>query len=311
MWDKVSALDPRQDYRVVRFDQGCSAEVYIALSAENHRCLILRSSGLPIRPVEKQKLEIKHDDTIPGLVLSLADSDYQDLFDDLVVSLYGVIKSESSTADAQEAFIRQFRKWVALFEVEHTQSPSEETILGLIGELHVLEELLGDADDLEVNKILSSWRGPYDETQDFILEDKNLEVKTIGSRASSIQVNSLSQLTEEHGKGLELVVRTVSSSSDMGVSLSDTFQRVVEQTVQRGGDATILFEAISQKGLSTQNIADYDYLKYLFKLEKVYDANVSGFPRLTANNISPAITKASYTVSLEGLEPFLVREAEL
>lgn len=311
MWDKVSALDPRQDYRVVRFDQGCSAEVYIALSAEDHRCLILRSSELSMRPIEKQKLEIKYDDTIPGLVLSLADNDYQDLFDDLVVSLYGVIKSESSTTDAEQAFIRQFRKWVALFEAEHIQSLNEETILGLIGELHVLEELLGDASDLEVNKILSSWRGPYDETQDFVLEDKNLEVKTITSRASSIQINSLSQLTEEHGKGLELVVRTVSSSADTGVSLSETFQRVVEQTVQRGGDATILFEAISQKGLSTRNIADYDYLKYLFNMEKIYDAEVSGFPKLTAHNISPAITKASYIVSLEGLEPFLVREAEL
>ena len=311
MWDRVSALDLQLPYRAVRFDKECSAEVYVALSAENQRCLILRSGTLPMKPLEKQKLQIKFDDTIPGLVLKLADNDYQDLFDDLVVSLYGAIKSESHAKDAQEAFVRQFRKWAALFEVEHKKNLSEETILGLIGELHVLEALLNDTDDIEVNKILSSWRGPYDETQDFVLEDKNLEVKTVTSKATAVSISSLSQLTEEHGKGLELLVRTVSSCADRGVSLSGTFHRVVEQAVQRGGDSAILFEAISQKGLSTKNIVDYDHLKYRFHEEKVYDGLMSEFPKLTGSNISPAITKVSYTVSLAGLEPFLLREVDL
>ena len=52
----------------------------------------------------------------------------------------------------------------------------------------------------------------------------------------------------------------------MGVSLSDTFQ---ESSSRWQSGRNNSFEAISQKGLSTQNIADYDYLKYLFKLEKV------------------------------------------
>ena len=80
MWDKVNAMESKQDYRAIRFDKACCAEVYVALSAENHRCLILHSSALPIKPIEKQKIEIKYDDLIPGIVLKLADSDYQDLF---------------------------------------------------------------------------------------------------------------------------------------------------------------------------------------------------------------------------------------
>jgi hypothetical protein len=310
MWDAVDAMEAKQDYRAIRFDKACCAEVYVALSVEDQRCLILRSNAMPVKPIEKQKIEIKYDDTIPGIVLKLADSDYQDLFDDLVVSLYGVIRSEPNLLIAQEVFIRQFRKWVALFEIEHKRELSKEIILGLIGELHVLEALLGDVCDSEVDRILSSWRGPYDETQDFVLEDKNLEVKTVTSKATSIQVNSLSQLAEEHGKGLELVVRTVTLCADKGESLSGVFQRLVGQAVLRGGDSTILFEAISQKGLSTQNISDYDYLKYVFKNEKIYDATVCEFPKLTMHNISPSITKASYIISIAGLEPFLVRESE-
>jgi len=158
---------------------------------------------------------------------------------------------------------------------------------------------------------LRSWRGPYDEAQDFILEDKLLEVKTISAQTSAVSINSLAQLTEEHGKALELKVLTASPDCDGGVCLSWMFHKVWNQVISRGGDSSILFEAIGQKGLSSSTIADYDHWKYQLHKEQDYDALNAEFPRLTRSSPSPVITKAIYTLSLAGLEPFLVREVDL
>lgn len=311
LWETAASMAPQQDYRVVRFDQHCKPDVFVAIGPDDSRCLILRSPSSPLRPIEKLKLHLRFDGSIPGVVLKLADDDYQDLFDDLVVSLYGAIKSIHEVEGEQEAFLRHFRKWVALFETEYSSSLDEQTVMGLIGELHVLKRLISSSTDSELSEILSSWRGPYDETQDFVLEDMHVEVKTVTARGTSVTINSLTQLNEEHGKGLELLVNTVSADCDNGVCLSHIFQDVVDQSVERGGDSAILYEAIAQKGLSSRNITDYDHWKYRFHTEKAYDVLGGGFPRLTGSNVSTAITRASYTLSLAGIEPFLLREVDL
>lgn len=312
IWELLAAtpFESGRTYKILRFDKHCRAEVFIGMHRSGERCLILHEAAPIKKAIDRERLCLRYDKEFPGLVLALSDNAYNDLFDDLISSMYEVVKDVASARHAVENFRAHFIKWATLFDSQYSAKLSDEAVMGLVGELKVLESLLCSANEATVNELLESWRGPYDEGHDFVFDDKTVEVKTVGVKSRHISINSLHQLTAVTGKDLDLLVNIAFQDNENGDSLSSMVTRIRATITSLVGDVTILYRAMSQKGLNLQNLADYEHLRFGFLDEEVYDVLLEGFPKLTKDNVSKAISSVKYDLSLSALEPFIRSSSE-
>jgi hypothetical protein len=312
-WSLISDEHLVHGYKSLRLSAGCFSELFLGVDPMGMRCLILvlpKGYTPDFKPVEKEKLSIALNRDPNCLVLMLRDNGYFDLFDDLVISLYRIIKDISDAETYTKVFVESFNKWSAFFDDEIANRLSENDIKGLFGELSVLSDLLENVDANRINDLLESWKGPYDTGHDFELDDKDIEVKTINAGRASISISSKVQLEETHGKGLDLIVLSVERDLLDGISLKDQFRNVKNVAVGKGGDTAILFRAIKQKGLTQGNLHEYDNYRFALRIEEVFDCLREGFPRLTIANVPESITKVKYDLSLAGIDGFKISKRE-
>jgi len=311
-WLQVTqtAFDSGRPYSVLRFDENCRAEVFIGMTRSGQRCLILNEAVPANKPIEREKLSLIYDNSIPGMVLLLSDDTYKDLFDELISSMYVAVKDLDSKQDAVEIFRAHFIKWTTFFDSDFSSKLSDDAVMGLVGELKVLESLVADADELSINTVLEAWRGPYDESQDFVLDDQLVEVKTIGTRSREVKISSLQQLTAVEGKDLSLLVNTTFPDDENGSSIGSLVISVRDRAIYLLGDVTILYKALGQKGLHPKNLDDYEHLRFGFRGEHIYNVLSDDFPKLSSDNISEGIISARYTITLSALQPFMTTSKE-
>ena len=102
---------------------------------------------------------------------------------------------------------------------------SEEKVLGLIGELLVLEHLLGTIDEATA---VDAWVGPQSEEHDFVLVDLDVEVKTTLNERRSHVIGSETQLQRSPGRPLWLlsIQLTRGGAASSGDTLGDVVARV-------------------------------------------------------------------------------------
>jgi hypothetical protein len=103
---------------------------------------------------------------------------------------------------------------------------SEEKVIGLLGELLVLEHLLQTTDE---GTAVDAWVGPRSEEHDFVLPDLDAEVKTtLGERRSHL-IGSEHQLQSSKARPLWLVSiqLTRGGAAAEGFALTDAVQRVL------------------------------------------------------------------------------------
>jgi hypothetical protein len=161
---------------------------------------------LDFKGIQKENLSIEYFREKNLILLQLMDSDFNDLFDDLILSLYHGIKSLREVDEYSNHFIQAFYRWGEFFEDKKSDLLSEDAIKGIIGELLVLKLLITAPEKPEINFLLKAWTGLYDKGNDFELESKNLEVKAKSSSGIDIKISSEFQLELTPGKGLELFV---------------------------------------------------------------------------------------------------------
>ena len=84
------------------------------------RCLILHEAAPIKKAIDRERLCLRYDKEFPGLVLALSDNAYNDLFDDLISSMYEVVKDVASARHAVENFRAHFIKWATLFDSQYS-----------------------------------------------------------------------------------------------------------------------------------------------------------------------------------------------
>lgn len=173
-------------------------QLNIGFNRKNQRCLLLE---LPLKfdksfqQFEKENLSLRYFTKERCLCIILNDDFFKDLFDDLILSTYSKIHEISIPDDYSDFFTRHFFKWSAFFENKRTDALSRDQVKGVFGELFYLKNLLLES-GLNIDDVLSSWRGPYDEGHDFVFDFIDYEIKTIVLNDlgdTSIFINALTQ----------------------------------------------------------------------------------------------------------------------
>ncbi|MCS5733778.1 PD-(D/E)XK motif protein [Herbiconiux daphne] len=130
------------------------------------------------------------------LDISVADSRLMPEFDSLIVD----VLTEGDTVSAANVHAA-LERWRALFRLIALRMMSSEQILGLAGELFILNLLLQNRHDS-----LSAWTGPFGTHHDFEIDGACVEVKSATASSRGVTVHGLRQLEADRSVPLLLVV---------------------------------------------------------------------------------------------------------
>ena len=312
-WSGLSENPVTIGFRSLRISADCICELYLAVSKDVKRCLILSlpiNKHLDFKGIQKENLSIEYFREKNLIVLQLNDSDFNDLFDDLILSLYHGIKSISQVDEYSNHFIQSFYRWSEFFEDKKSDMLSEEAIKGIMGELLVLKLLITAPDKPEINFLLKAWTGLYDKGNDFELESKNLEVKAKSPSGIDVRISSEFQLEVSPGKGLELFVVSLLSDFTVGIHIGDLIMEIKKLVQESSGDNTILWKALSQKNITAKNVSQYD--RYRFKPVNwiSYNCADENFPKLSRSNIPEEIIGLKYMLRTNLLTSFIIEQSD-
>ncbi|MBM3454217.1 MAG: PD-(D/E)XK motif protein [Bacteroidetes bacterium] len=311
-WSGLSENPVTSGFRSLRISANCICELYLGISKKGKRCLILAlpaSKHLVFRGIQKENLSIAYFREKNLIALELIDNDYQDLFDDLVLSMYHGIKNINHVDEYTNYFIQAFYRWSEFFEDKKSDLLSEDVIKGIMGELLVLKLLITEPERPEINFLLKAWTGLYDKGNDFELETKNLEIKTKSLSGIDVKISSEFQLEVSPGKGLELFVVSLQSDFTAGIHIRDLILEIMKVVQESYGDNTILWKALSQKNITAKNVSQYDRYRFNPVNWISYNCADENFPKLSRSNIPEETSSLEFTLRTNLLTSFIIRQS--
>ena len=202
-----------------------------------------------------------------------------------------LIGSGHAPGDAGCAALQQWRELLAK---PPGSKLSQQALVGLFGELEVLETILRLGGSLEY------WTGWNRDHCDFRLPHLVIEVKsTTSSDYRRVRIHGLSQLADpEDGSDLVLVLRRLESSTD-GRSVPE----LIDANVRCGASRSVLLERLSQVGYHESHRQEYERIKFVSD-EVALRRIDSSHPRLTAAILTDVdlscIDKIDYELNLNG-----------
>jgi hypothetical protein len=310
-WQNILNANKNRGFKSLRISSGCIPDLFLGIDNNKNRCLLLflpNQIDIKLKKSQKEKLQIEFIKSKNIILIMLTDTNFNDLFDDLIISLFSEIENLSDPVDYSKRLIAQYYKWSAFFEDKHNSKLSFEEIQGLWGELQILKELIENKSIGHINYLLDSWRGPYDKSNDFVFEDKNLEIKTKDEFHTHIRISSEFQLEREYSKGLELVVLTLKQDLGKGKSLHELIKEIVELIWDGLGDLSIFYHALLQKSLTVENSSEYDNYRFCLLSKQRFDCAGEEFPKLIRSNIPPEINNLKYKLQTTSLNDFLLED---
>jgi hypothetical protein len=173
---------------------------------------------------------------------------------------------------------------------------SSEKELGLLGELHYLKSLLSYLDH---ENALEYWKGPLDESKDFILGNGGVEVKSsVSTRQFKAKISSLEQLDTTTINPLFFIGYRF-EINDKGETLVSTINSIREIL----GHDKELVERFESLLMNYGYIDMYSsvYTRVFLFTERLVFKVVDNFPRITEENVMSGIQNAKYEIDISNL----------
>lgn len=194
---------------------------------------------------------------------------------------------------------RALNRWRELLERERTGILTQSEMIGLFGELLILERL--SRRNPEAVRI---WMGPTGARFDFQRGPLGVEVKTTTSlQQRLVRIHGVDQLDVPPGSELHLAVVSVEVVNNAGESIPDVVARIRSQ----GVDALEFSSRLGSAGYSDHDAPYYARIRFAVRAEAVYKVDPD-FPRITraslvGGNLPAGVTDLQYTVDLTSPPP--------
>ncbi len=279
-------------------------ELHIGLDEKGRKAIELRYPFTPIKVTGTSAIDVNQykKPEYNTIRFSLKDDDMSGLFYTFCEDIVEQTSDLKNEKDGYKAVTSRFFQWKKMFVLPKNEFLSEPEIMGLIGEILFLRNILGKK--IGLSKALKSWSGQELTHKDFSRDDKWYEVKTISRGHSTVKISSLEQL--ESDKIGELVVVSLEKMSPAynGITLNNLVIETRQMFASREE---------SDDFLSKVSLQGYEYHKfyddYVFELSSITSYIVNeNFPKLTSKNVPNAIAKVNYDISLTDIMPFMIKE---
>ncbi|MDQ2068649.1 PD-(D/E)XK motif protein [Natronospira bacteriovora] len=235
---------------------------------------------------------------LPVIELVCQESALEPVFAELAVDVIRRISNGLASRRAIEQALEDFRN---LLQRDLPSRVGMEEAIGLVGELLVLEKLVGvDPGSWR------AWNGPLGETHDFMSGEQAIEVKASAHVGESrIEIHGLDQLNPP-AKGLYLFHLVLVPDPKGNVSvpmLSASIQRIVD-------DESGFIERLNASGFHPSEPVRWEDHRFSLSSMTCFDVS-KGFPKLTKTEITggelPAgIGDVRYSISLASIRQWQV-----
>lgn len=311
-WEEIDSFEDIKGFKALRISNECIPDLFMAIDKDGRRCLIL---FLPIESAELRDKEMENLSLIfipqkEATLIRLQNANFIDLFNDLITSIYQKINDINDLTIASSTFISIFSKWTHFFEPSNKLKLSEDEIRGVFGELSYLNNVLQMSSPGDGEKTIESWQGPFNKSNDFIFESKNVEIKTKLDSASTVRISSEFQLEREFDKALELCVISLKYDLSNGLSISDILSKIVDHCRLHFIDLVGLYRALGKLSLTPSNIVEYNNFRYIISNVTIYDAGKSAFPKICTSNLPEEISNVKFSLRVSTLDSFIIDQKD-
>ena len=276
-------------------------ECHIGYDDKLRRTLLIISRREVKIPPSSKTVEIncrRRKDGRFNLTLSLLSENETAVFVEMCRDLLTAAEDARDESDALKNFWQRYKHWQNLFAAAQSDLLSEERQRGLIGELLFLRGQIIDGRPLKES--VAGWTGALKEHQDFSYGALWYEIKAVMEQAEKVRISSIEQLSLERVG--ELVIYRLTKTADDGFTLNSLVNELSELLTQNPAAAQRFEVLLFQTGYVTRE----EYDEQIYSVAEVMNFTVDeNFPRLTKNNLPPAIVEASYSLNLRGLKEAL------
>lgn len=240
------------------------------------------------------------------LTLTLIDSELVELFRALCIDLLKATESltEKNLTNGMAIVLERLRRWQDMLSKRRTNILSQQKIIGLVGELLFLRDLL--LPKMPLNTAINTWRGPYGDEQDFVINAVIFEIKTqMVTTDRRIQISSEDQLDITSG-------RIILCQQGLGPSLSAADEaRTLNQLVEEigailAGNTTSydLFQlGLIEAGYESR--PEYDELLWLLTDRIFYDVR-DEFPCIIRSDLPEGVEQVKYCLRVDSCRDFII-----
>lgn len=270
---------------------------YIQYSLAGRREVVIEvlADGIPMfevptfRNLDLVKLNI------PGGVrigLTLLDEDLGRSFSVMCYDLAERSRSADTTVSALSTLLHALNNWAELFRKRAAGGLSREEVLGLVGELLVVEALI-EGSRGSVDALIQGWRGPHGDARDIGFNGTRIEVKSQRSTSAlKLRISSLAQLDDRGDRVFVVLVRL--SPSVSGRSLVE-LANSLRARLERFPMASAEFERkLETSGMTAETDHEHERLS---QDDRIVFSVTEQFPRLVPSNVPAGVAAVSYEVS--------------
>lgn len=196
------------------------------------------------------------------------------------------------------ALKQRIEKWKDFFKNPERKQLSEEVVIGLIGELSLIEDLL----EQSLSCATELWNGPLKAAQDFQGDTIAFEVKTsCSSQVKTVKISSEIQLDDSGRSHFLLVVNRLERDDAFGRSLPEYVSSIYEKLPAQ--KKRLFLAKLKCLGYDHETSEIYTQA-YSLKERFVYTV-AEGFPRILSSDLKSGVTNVNYRVRLSECEDYL------
>jgi len=294
--------------QVLRY-KGESTNIYMGISYDGSLNLFIPYEGgeeqtdLPFNfkgmTVELRKLRLDDGKTDPQLYLALSTHDSHERIFTLVTKEIAGLVVEDGFMPFQ-AVKNTIRRWRNFWSEKKEKELTHNQIIGLIGEVWFLKEVLIPSLG---SKAVFRWSGPQGERHDFQGETSHIEVKVTEKLYPIFHISSLEQMLAPKDKQLYVAGLMLRHESAGSINLPDLIKGS-ELLLENDLDALEKFhECLAAVGYRLESEQDYAKLKFLVASAELYRVD-ENFPRLDPGslNIPSGVSHIEYEIDLSNVE---------
>lgn len=285
-----------------RVDNVHILELHVGLDDKGRKAIEFRGCFTPRKVTGTASIEVNQytKSSYNTIRFSLCDEEMSALFYKFCEDLVEQTRDIKELSEGYTAIVNRYFQWKKMFVSSSGNLLTEPEIMGLIGEILYLKGTL--ANRIGLYNALKSWSGQELTHKDFSFDDTWVEVKTIKSGGQTVKIASLEQLDSEHEGELAVYSLEKMSMAYNGITLNKLIIQVRDM-FSVGDERDRFLANVALRGYEYRNVYD----EYVYEVSGYWRYRVTdGFPRLTADDVSPAIKKVSYEISLTDLNDYRI-----
>ena len=220
-------------------------------------------------------------------------------FFDAFIEILNRIIADSDTNDFEARARQVIQTWIRFYQKPLKPKLTDSLILGLLGELHSIKDLLVQGVDRE--QILEAWTGPDQESKDFSFDSIYLETKASKKTKGHVhKINGVDQL-DPGDKTLFLSSYHFIDGSEGDCTINSLIKELNIKEFSPYGLEIAFYDKLYAYGYDRRDEISYD----------VYSFRLNSTKHFKIDNDFPKITHSSFITPLDFNVSSITYEVEL